>query len=254
MQSLCPPTTATTVSPYVRVRGFAGCSTGGVVTYDAPIIIESVADRDEFCAAVAGGLETEGVVVLLANDVGPVATTVGTSKHPFAGIFDGGSNTLTVALSGSDRAIAPFARVSGATIRNLKVAGTVSGAIHCSGLVGEVGGGPNLIEGCEVAAAISCSVSHFGGFIGHSVTYAATLRGCVFSGSLFGGTYVATFNGWSDDGAATTFIDCLDASASAQPIGRGEDAVADVRRRLSSYPLSRRSSERFILGFAGLRA
>ena len=127
------------------VRGFAGCSAGGVVTYDAPIIIESVAVWNEFCAAVADGLETEGVVVLLANDVGPVSTTVGTAEHPFAGVFDGGSNTLTVALSGSDRAIAPFSAISGATIRNLKVEGTVSCAIHCSGLVGEVVGGPNLI-------------------------------------------------------------------------------------------------------------
>ncbi len=52
-----------------------------------------------------------------------------------------------------------------------------------------------------------------------------TLRGCVFSGRLSGGTYVATFNGWSDDGAATTLIDCLDASGSAQPLGRGTDAA-----------------------------
>ena len=207
------------------VRGFAGCSAGGVVTYDAPIIIESVAVWNEFCAAVADGLETEGVVVLLANDVGPVSTTVGTAEHPFAGVFDGGSNTLTVALSGSDRAIAPFSAISGATIRNLKVAGTVSCAIHCSGLVGEVFGGPNLIEGCEVAAAITCSASHFGGSVGHGVTYAVTLRGCVFSGSLSGGTYVATFNGWSDNGATVTLIDCLDTSTSRQPIGRGTDAA-----------------------------
>ena len=47
----------------------------------------------------------------------------------------------------------------------------------------------------------------------------------MFSGSLSGGTYVATFNGWSDDGATTTLIDCLDGSASSQPIGRGTDAV-----------------------------
>ena len=201
----------------------------GIVTYDpakvVPSVIESVDDWNEFSAAVACGVPTEGVTVRLANDVGPVSTTVGTAAHPFAGVFDGGSNTLTVALSGSDRAIAPFSAISGATIRNLKVAGTVSCAIHCSGLVGEVFGGTNLIEGCEVAAAITCSASHFGGFIGHSVTYAVTLRGCVFSGSLIGGTYVATFNGWSDDGAATTLIDCLDASGSAQPLGRGTDAA-----------------------------
>jgi hypothetical protein len=76
-----------------------------------------------------------------------------------------------------------------------------------------------------VAAAISSSGSHFGGIIGHSFTSAVTLRGCVFSGSLSGGTCVATFHGWSDDGAATTLIDCLDASASTHPIGRGADAA-----------------------------
>ena len=206
------------------------CGAFGIVTYDpvmvVPSVIESVADWDALSAAVAGGLETEGAVVLLACDVGPVATTVGTAEHPFAGVFDGGSNTLTVALSGTDYFLAPFSVVAGATIRDLKVAGTVAGGMHCSGLVGKVAGGAaNLIENCEVAAAISSSVSHFGGIVGHSVTSAVTLRGCVFSGSLSGGTYVATFHGWSDDGATTTLIDCLDASGSSHPIGRGADAA-----------------------------
>ena len=189
-----------------------------------PYVISSAADWNIFAANIGAGFGSDSRYRLDA-DVGPVSTTVGTAEHPFAGVFDGGSNTLTVALSGSDRAIAPFSAISGATIRNLKVEGAVSCAIHCSGLVGEVFGGTNLIEGCEVAAAITCSASHFGGFIGHGVTYAVTLRGCVFSGSLSGGTYVATFNGWSDDGAATTLVDCLDASTSDQPIGRGEGAV-----------------------------
>ena len=211
------------------------CGAVGIVTYD-PIplteptntvmsVIESVADWNALCAAVADGAATEGTIVRLACNVGPVTTMVGTSEYPFTGVFDGGSNTLTVALSGSSDFIAPFSRVSGATILNLKVAGTVSGRMHCSGLVGAIGGSPNLIESCEVSAAISSSGSHFGGFIGHSATNAVTLRGCVFSGSLSGGTYVATFHGWSDDGAAMTLIDCLDASASDQPIGRGYGAA-----------------------------
>ena len=69
------------------------CGAFGIVTYDpvmvVPSVIESVADWDALSAAVAGGLETEGTVVRLANDVGPVATTVGTVEHPFAGVFDG---------------------------------------------------------------------------------------------------------------------------------------------------------------------
>ena len=206
------------------------CGAFGIVTYDpvkvVPSVIESVADWDALSDAVEGGAATEGLTVRLACDVGPVATTVGTAKHPFAGVFDGGSNTLTVALSGAGECVAPFARIAGATIRDLRVAGTVAGGMHCSGLVGAVdGGASNLVEGCEVAAAISSSGSHFGGFVGHGGSATATLRGCVFSGSLSGGTCVATFHGWSDEGAATTLVDCLDASASTHPIGRGADAV-----------------------------
>ena len=189
-----------------------------------PYRISSVADWNIFAANVNAGVDA-AACYRLGADIGSVSTTVGTDGHPFSGVFDGGSNTLTVALSGTDICIAPFSRISGATISNLVVTGTVAGGMHCSGLVGAVdGGAANLVEGCEVAAAISCSRTHFGGFVGHGVTNAATLRGCVFSGSLSGGTCVATFNGWSD-GGATTLIDCLDASASPHPIGRGVDAA-----------------------------
>ena len=50
----------------------------GVVTYDpAEIVIESVEDWDALSAAVADGLATEGVIVRLACDIGPVTTMVG---------------------------------------------------------------------------------------------------------------------------------------------------------------------------------
>ena len=207
----------------------------GIVTYDpvrvVPTVIESVGDWDALSAAVADGLATEGVIVRLACDIGPVATMVGTSEHPFAGVFNGGSNTLTVALSGTTECIAPFSRISGATIRDLKVAGTVAGAMHCSGLVGGVNGAPNLIEGCEVAAAITTSGTHCGGFVGHgsganaASAFSTTLRGCVFSGSIAGGTSVGTLWGWSDEYSVPTLENCLDASASAHPTGRGEGTV-----------------------------
>ena len=208
------------------VRGFAERSAAGVVTYDAPIVITSAADWNALSAAVAHGAPTEGTTVRLACDVGPVTAMVGTSEHPFAGVFNGGSNTLTVALSGTTECIAPFSRISGATIRDLKVAGTVAGAMHCSGLVGGVNGAPNLIEGCEVAAAITTSGTHCGGFVGHggganaASAFATTLRGCVFSGSIVGGTAVGTLWGWGDTYAVPTLENCLDASASAHPIGR----------------------------------
>ena len=154
-----------------------------------------------------------------------VAVPAGADGAPFSGTFTGGGHTLTVALSGTDPYVAPFAAISGATISNLVVAGTVSGGMHCSGLVGLGAGGTNTIENCRIDAAVSTSKSHFGGVVGHGYVADTTLRGCVFSGSLSGGTYVATFNGWSDGGAATTLIDCLDKSTSTHPIGRGHDAA-----------------------------
>ena len=189
----------------------------------APYLISSTDDWNAFAANVNAGA-TSAACYRLCADIA-ITTTVGTSDHPFGGTFDGGGYTLTASLSGTDSFVAPFSAIGGATISNLVVAGTVAGNMHCSGLVGAIVNGVNVIENCKVSAAITSSGSHFGGVIGHSFTSMVTLRGCVFSGSLAGGTYVATFHGWSDDGAETTLIDCLDVSASTQPLGRGHDAA-----------------------------
>ena len=208
------PTRSVTVVPALPGSGTAA----------DPYRISSVANWDAFAARVNAGVGSSARY-RLDDDIGPATNTVGTDGHPFHGTFNGSGHTLTVSLSGTGTYLAPFSAIGGATISNLVVAGTVAGGMHCSGLVGAIVAGANAIENCEVAAAITSSGTHFGGFIGHGYTFAATLRGCVFSGSLSGGTYVASFHGWSDDGAATTLIDCLDASESRQPIGRGTDAT-----------------------------
>ena len=208
------PTRSATVLPALPGSGTAA----------DPYRISSVANWDAFATRVNAGAGSSARYRLDA-DIGSVTSTVGTQDHPFRGTFDGSGHTLTLSLSGTETYLAPFSAIGGATISNLVVAGTVAGGMHCSGLVGIIVDGTSVIENCEVAAAISSSRSHFGGFIGHSITNAVTLRGCVFSGSISGGTYVATFHGWSDDGATTTLIDCFDASGSDQPIGRGADAA-----------------------------
>ncbi len=208
------PTRSATVLPALPGSGTAA----------DPYRISSVANWNAFATRVNAGAGSSARYRLDA-DIGPVTSTVGTQDHPFRGTFDGSGHTLTVSLSGTETYLAPFSAIGGATIGNLVVAGSVAGGMHCSGLVGIIVDGASVIENCEVEAAISSSRSHFGGFIGHSITNAVTLRGCVFSGSISGGTYVATFHGWSDDGATTTLIDCFDASGSDQPIGRGADAA-----------------------------
>ena len=208
------PTRSATVLPALPGSGTAA----------DPYRISSVANWNAFATRVNAGAGSSARYRLDA-DIGPVTSTVGTQDHPFRGTFDGSGHTLTVSLSGTETYLAPFSAIGGVTIGNLVVAGSVAGGMHCSGLVGIIVDGASVIENCEVDAAISSSRSHFGGFIGHSIANTVTLRGCVFSGSLSGGTYVATFHGWSDDGATTTLIDCFDASGSDQPIGRGADAA-----------------------------
>ena len=145
---------------------------------DGALVISTDSDWDAFASLVNVGGETcQGKTVRLAADVGTATTPVGTADHPFAGTFNGGGHTLTVNLAGANPSVAPFAHVAGATIRNLKVAGAVSGAMHCSGLVGGIDGGPNMIENCEVTAAIATSGTHFGGFVGHGGTSATPRRG-----------------------------------------------------------------------------
>ncbi|MBP5320828.1 MAG: hypothetical protein J6334_07545, partial [Kiritimatiellae bacterium] len=162
------------------VREFAGCNVSGIVTYDVPIIIESVADWDALSAAVAGGLSTEGAIVLLANDVGPVTNMVGDSGHPFAGVFNGNGHTLTVAISGTGDCAAPFSVIDGATISNLVVTGTVAGGNHSAGLVGTCGAtGPNVIRDCTVSVAVS-GTGYLGGIVGHGGQGTLSFEGCVF--------------------------------------------------------------------------
>ena len=186
-------------------------------------VLSTAADWDAFAASVRAGKRYLGQTVRLAADVA-AASVAGTETLPFCGTFDGRGRTLDAALSGTGRFVAPFAFIEGATISNLTVAGTVEGGMHCAGLVGYIGLGTNLVADCTVAAAVTTTNSHCGGVVGHGGGYYAvdeTLRGCVFAGSLPDGATAGTFCGWSDGGATTRLVDCLDASASGQPIGRG---------------------------------
>ena len=205
----------------VRPVRFAGCSAGGVVTFDpVTIVIGSVADWDALSAAVAGGLETEGVLVLLANDVGPVTNMVGDSVHPFAGVFNGNGHTLTVAISGTGDCAAPFSVIDGAMISNLVVTGTISGGNHSAGLVGTCGAtGPNVIRDCTVSVAVS-GTGYLGGIVGHGGQGTLSFEGCVFSGSVSGfSAFAGGLMGWSNT-MALNVTNCLSAGAFA-PAGGG---------------------------------
>lgn len=180
-----------------------------------PEIINTDAEWETFAAKVNNGLKTyQGTKVKLSADIN-VSAMVGTNEHPFRGTFDGNGHTMKLSISDeSNQGTAPFRYISGATIVNVKTEGTVTGNLHCAGLVGFAKDGTNSIKNCVVATDIVCSGgnhSHCGGILGHGKTSNTTISDCLFTGSITGAT-IATgiIYGWGDSGTHS-IENCLSA-------------------------------------------
>lgn len=188
-------------------------------TPDDPIVIASADDWEKFAANVNAGRKAD-LCYRLAADIS-VSTMAGTASNPFRGVFDGGGHTLDLAIVDTEnQGAAPFRYIAGAAVCFVRTTGTVTGNLHCSGLVGFATGGINRIQGCEVAANVVCSGgshSHCGGILGHGLSSNTTIRDSMFSGSISGATTATgVIYGWGDDGthaiqnclAAGTYTDC----------------------------------------------
>lgn len=163
--------------------------------------ISSAQDWDDFAARVNDG-DVHGHYTLAADIT--VTSTVGTEAHPFYGTFDGAGHTLNVQINDtSGEGTAPFRYVTGATIKSLHVTGTVTGGIHCAGLVGFSGKDQGIktttITDCTVSTTVSGS-SHFGGIVGHCKTSVVSMNNCVFDGTLSGpdSDFIGGMAGWGD--------------------------------------------------------
>ena len=169
----------------------------GSGTETDPYIIATTADWTEFCDNHA---TYKNSYIKMANFV-----TAATNKYfndTFSGTFDGDGYTLTVNISGGQ--VAPFMQVSNGTIKNLRVAGSITGsANHTSGLVCYCTNGTTCtIQNCIVSATIT-NTANLGGFIGHG-TAATTINmtDCVFNGTL---NYSGASNGTNKDNNNNTF-------------------------------------------------
>ena len=117
------------------------------------------------------------------------AIFVGDSTEPFRGHFDGGGHTLTFNYIGIAGGAAPFRYVSGATIENLNVAGTINpgNKRHAAGIAGYVTGN-TTISNCTSSVTISSSSSEsgrFGGLVGSVESWVTlNINNCVFNGSM----------------------------------------------------------------------
>ena len=201
----------------------------GAGTRTEPRRIEDGADWIRFAMNVADGDDYRGEYVLLCADV-PARMKVGTvwgsgQEHAFSGVFDGGGHTLSVDITDTEnQGTAPFCYIEGATIKNLRVTGSVHGDYHSAGLVGFVRSvedenqvsSQNRIENCAVYADVY-SDSYLGGIVGHALSSELIVENCLYGGLLVGGGNAkGALLGWDDPGGSKTIVGCCYACREAQ--------------------------------------
>ena len=190
---------------------------------DGYYLIGSVQDWKDFAAIVNNGTNTAANAKMIADvDLGNDQTYIapnwdgGFSEKHYHGTFDGQGHTLTVHYSSSNPWHTPFSQTSGATIKNLHVAGTLSSttneASHMSGLISN-SAGDDVIENVWVSADITSGGSGWiecGAFIGCNNCGHSTITDCLFTGSLktTSGYYNGCFVGYVHSGSTST-SNCL---------------------------------------------
>ena len=185
----------------------------GAGTESDPYIIGDLEDWNQFAYYVNNGNSYSGKYVKLTADINVTqkcGTVSGTTQvNPFSGNFDGGGHTITANITdSSNQGTALFSYINGATIKNLKVAGTITGAMHAAAIVGFSKGTGNSIVNCAATVTVNGS-GYVGGIVGHAVDSNISISGCVFSGLMTGGdNCTRVFIGWGDSGTRTV-TNCL---------------------------------------------
>ena len=171
---------------------------------------------------VNNGNTYSGKYFQLTNNIS-VTTMVGANNgsKPFGATFDGNGNILNVSIEGSGECTAAFGALSGATVKNLHITGSISTDGLRPGSIAGFISGNSTIENCwsEVAISSSHCASEknwidAGAFVGRvSSDHTLTLNGCLFTGSIIyiepnayeGGGMV----GWCQNHTTVRFYDCV---------------------------------------------
>lgn len=206
-----------TLASWQTQWGTANCTfVGDFATEDAPLNIYSADDWEKLREMVEAG--HTGLCVNLMADLDITQVIDGT----FTGTFDGRGHTLTIDINGHQGL---FQELKNGTIKNLHVAGQLSGGVCIAALVGTTPtDSENLIENCRVSATVTSSPSathnpHAAGFVGHGQDAKNTLRGCLFDGKLVANvsapsgnnTYGGAFVGWFTTNTSNQqMTDCVD--------------------------------------------
>ena len=153
--------------------------------------IASKADWQAFCALVEDGQTAVDAKMTKDVDLETDITMAGTANKPYAGTFDGQGHTLKIDWNaGSVNDVAPFGRVNGATIKNLRTEGSIrSDGYYLGGLIDEAAGGNITVANCVSAVNITSSYTSdrcgAGGLISFIYTNTqVTITDCLVKGSI----------------------------------------------------------------------
>ena len=140
------------------------------------------------------------------------ALMIASSVNKFKGIFDGQGHTVTYSYNITSNYCGLFTYVDGATIRNLKVKGSVtSTAIHFGALIGRADGTvlvENVITDVNITGKRS-GVTGDGGMLG--ANYATiTFNNCATLGTMGydGSSMYSSFSAYSSSSSKTTLNNC----------------------------------------------
>ena len=164
---------------------------------DGYYLIGSVQDWKDFAGIVNSGTNTAANAKMTADiDLSTDQTMIGSYATRYSGTFDGQGHTLTFNYNTSSMSIesgqsylgaAPFRDIEGATIRNLRTAGSITAdKIGASGLVGWAYG-TNTIENCWSDVNIASSnntADTFTGFVAFMYGTSINITDCIFTGRI----------------------------------------------------------------------
>ena len=197
-------------------------------TIDDPYLIADASDWNTLAANVNAGINYSGEYFKLMANIS-ITTMVGdggTNDRCFSGIFDGNGQTISLSQeNATEQYIAPFRRISDATIKNLKVTGTVSSNNRFGGGIVAYAKGTSYVIDCMNSTSITCvnkSGASNGGIVGMvGASGKLTISGCVFNGVMSGTTSTdwCGILGLCNNNCTANINNCLFAPASAEVDG-----------------------------------
>ncbi len=188
----------------------------GEGTADSPYLISNITEWGYIGVTCSGGNSYSGKFLKLTADLTTEFIVGGT----FSGTLDGDGHTITLAMGSEDgylnQSCALFDVIDGATIKNLRMAGSIYSSAQFNASIVCGAKGSNHIYNCISTVGIRSSISgdgSNGGFIGiiDFSKSGVNFEGCAFLGRMLGEntTNCGGFIGWRGSKCSATFTDCL---------------------------------------------